>query len=108
MILKRLMQDLNFEVAEASDGGELLDALTREVVDICLIGSNMPGINGTEVIRVMQSHPHWKDIPSILVTDEGATERIDTALKAGASGCIDKPLEVEKLEDLLRRLGFDK
>lgn len=105
-ILRKLMQDLNFEVEEAADGGELLDALTREIVDICLIDWNMPGMTGTEVIRVMKSHPAWKAIPSILITDESASERIDGALEAGASGYLGKPFNIEKLASILERLGL--
>ncbi len=107
-ILSKLMQDLNFEVEEAADGGQLLEVLTREAVDICLIDSNMPGMTGTEVIRIMKSHPAWKNIPSILVTDEIASERMNGALEAGASGCLGRPLKIEKLTDLLKRLGLEQ
>ena len=105
-ILRQLMQDLNFEVEVAADGGELLDARTRQAVDICLIDWDMPGMTGTEIIRVMQSHRDWKEIPSILVTDETHGEQVDRALEAGAAGYLDGPLDVDKLVDLLESLGL--
>ena len=70
LILKKILEELKFEVELMEDGGELLNTLTEETPDLCLIDWNMPGMNGTEVIRAMQNHPDWCDIPAILVTDE--------------------------------------
>lgn len=106
MILKKIMEDLDFEVRLAEDGGQLLDALTEEIPDVCLIDWNMPGMNGTEVIRVMRSHPSWSQIPSILVTDETRQDRIDSALEAGARGYMAKPFTVDSLRELLDEIGL--
>lgn len=106
LILKKILEELKFEVRMAEDGGELLNALTEETPDLCLIDWNMPGMNGTEVIRAMQRHPEWREIPAILVTDETLQERIDSALEAGARAHLGKPFKVERLKTLLDEIGI--
>jgi len=106
MILRKLLEDLHFEVAEATDGNALLDMLESDEPDVCLIDWNMPGLNGTEVIQTMQSHPVWCDIPSILVTDETDEARIESALEAGARYYLAKPFRSETLRETLVSMGL--
>lgn len=106
MVLKEIMEELAFEVQVAEDGGQLLEALTRGMPDVCLIDWNMPGMTGAEVVRVMRSHPDWRHIPSILVTDETPEERIASAMAAGASGCLAQPYETAALRALLASVGL--
>lgn len=106
LILKKILEELKFEVELMEDGGALLNTLTEETPDLCLIDWNMPGMNGTEVIRAMQSHPDWCDIPAILVTDEKLQDRIDSALEAGASAYLAKPFKAENLQQVLDGIGL--
>ncbi len=107
MILGRLLTDLGFEVELAEDGPTLLELLTDEECDLCLVDWNMPGMNGTQVIRTLQAHPDWKDIPAVLVTDETQMERIESALDAGAIGYLPKPFESHELAKILTGAGFE-
>ena len=106
LILKKILEELKFEVELMEDGGELLNTLTEETPDLCLIDWNMPGMNGTEVIRAMQNHPDWCDIPAILVTDEKLQDRIDSALEAGASAYLAKPFKADSLKQVLDGIGL--
>ena len=63
-------------------------------------------MNGTEVIRAMQNHPDWCDIPAILVTDEKLQDRIDSALAAGASAYLAKPFKTDSLKQVLDGIGL--
>jgi two-component system chemotaxis response regulator CheY len=106
LILKKILEELKFEVELMEDGGALLNTLTEQTPDLCLIDWNMPGMNGTEVIRAMRSHPDWCDIPAILVTDEKLPDRIDSALEAGASAYLAKPFKAENLQQVLDGIGL--
>ena len=107
MILGKLLGDLGFEVQLAEDGPALFDLLNEAVCDLCLVDWNMPGMNGTQVIRTLQSHPAWSEIPSIIVTDETMKERIASALEAGAIGYLPKPFQKEALKELRSIAGLE-
>lgn len=106
LLLKKVLEELEFEVQLAEDGGELLNTLTEETPDLCLIDWSLPGITGTELIRAMQRHPEWRDIPAILVADETLQDGIDSAIEAGASAHLAKPFEVERLKQVLDGIGL--
>ena len=89
-----------------SSGAALKTAMPRDTFDAVVIDWNMPGPNGTEVIEAMQARPEWKSIPSILVTDETNTQRIESALQAGANCCLGKPFRPEKLKQALLTIGI--
>ena len=106
MILSRLLRELGFEVKQAKDGPALLELLTEAVCDLCLVDWNMPGMNGTQVIRTLQAHPDWQKIPAVIVTDETQRDRIASALEAGAIGYLPKPFKQGDLQDILAEAGL--
>lgn len=106
MILGKLLSELGFEVQLAEDGPALFELLQESACDLCLVDWNMPGMNGTQVIRTLQSHPAWSDIPAIVVTDETMKDRIASALEAGAAGYLPKPFQKEALMKLLQDVGL--
>ncbi|MEL6430535.1 MAG: response regulator [Planctomycetota bacterium] len=107
MILRRLLEDLRFEVTEAVDGNEMLELLAELEVDVALVDWNMPGPNGTEVIEAMQENPKLRAVPAILVTDETQSERIEGALQAGAKAFLAKPFRIESLRTTLQEIGVE-
>ena len=106
-ILKKIMLEFGFDVIEAEDGVKAIETLACEVIDLCLVDWNMPTMNGTEMIQTMRTHPHWKDIPAILVTDETDEDRINSAIEAGAQGFLAKPFKSHKLAIMIKELGLD-
>ncbi|MEZ6016085.1 MAG: response regulator [Planctomycetota bacterium] len=106
-VLRKIMQELSFEVVEATNGAEAIGMLTRDLVDLCLVDWNMPTMNGVEFITHLRANPTWSKIPAVLVTDETARERLDSAFAAGASGYLAKPFKTEELRLLLLELGLD-
>jgi len=106
-VLRRMLERLTFEVMEATNGAEALGLLTRGSVDLCLVDWNMPTMNGVEFITQLRRNPDWAAIPAILVTDETDRAKIDQAMRAGASGYLEKPFQPETLALTLLELGFD-
>ena len=55
--LRKIVEEFDIEVIEAEDGMTAIETLAAEVIDLCLVDWNMPRMNGTEMIRVMRTHP---------------------------------------------------
>ncbi len=86
-----------YQVVEAADGNEALQMAERCFSQLAaiLLDTDIPGIDGYEAARVMQSRGWMRTIPVFLLT--GAD--LDTALVRGYQlGCVDvlsKPFRVE-------------
>jgi two-component system chemotaxis response regulator CheY len=106
LILTKLLTDIGFDVTQAEDGAALFELLNESSPDLCLLDWNMPGMNGTQIIRTLKAHPTWKGIPTVIVTDETQKERVSSALEAGAIAYLPKPFQQDALEAILAEAGF--
>lgn len=106
MILSRILTGLGFEVAQAGDGREALDALdTGPTPTVCLVDWNMPNMNGLEFVTAVRATPTYRDITLMMVTTESEHSQIVRALAAGAHEYVIKPFAPETIEEKLRFLG---
>lgn len=75
-------------VAEASDGMEVLEALTEIPADIVLLDLSMPTMNGLDCLtRIREEHPGVK---VVVLTMHADTAYIQKCMKSGASGYLCK------------------
>jgi two-component system, chemotaxis family, chemotaxis protein CheY len=88
-------------VYEASNGREALELLSDEWVDLVLADINMPVMTGAEMIDRMRELPETVDVPVIVVSTEGATERIDELMRRGIAAWVRKPFTPEEIRDVI-------
>ncbi len=100
----RLAQVPVANVFEAGNGKEALAVLDDTWVDFVLADINMPVMNGAEMIERMRACPETADIPVIVVSSEGATDRMDTLTEAGVCAWIRKPFTPEEIRDVVGTL----
>ncbi len=103
-VIKKIIKVSGFNVGEcweAADGKEAMKVLTNEWVDLVLTDINMPNMNGMELITEMKKDQLQRSIPVVMVTTEGAEERVQEAMKIGASGYIKKPFLPEEIKRTL-------
>ncbi|MFH1078930.1 MAG: response regulator [Pseudomonadota bacterium] len=86
---------------EAGNGREGLAVLEKEWVDVIITDSNMPEMNGLEMLRELKAHHMHQNIPVIVITTEGSGDRMNEAFCNGAKGFINKPFFPEDLKKML-------
>jgi len=84
-------------VYEAAHGREALDVLAEEWVDLVLADINMPVMTGAEMIERMHRNADMRDVPIIVVSTEGATERVDELMALGVAAWVRKPFTPEEI-----------
>lgn len=105
--LEFLARDLGFETTQAGDGLEGLDALQQPgAFDLALVDWDMPRMNGLEFVRAVRAQPAHRDLKLMMVTTATAMDRVASALEAGASDFLMKPVTKDLLADKLRLLGI--
>lgn len=85
----------NYEILEASDGVEALSVIQKyeTSIDLVLLDIVMPGMDGFEVLKVM-NQKHWTDtIPVIMISAENDTSYMEKAYELGATDYIKRPYE---------------
>jgi two-component system nitrogen regulation response regulator NtrX len=94
-----------YEVITAGDGRQALDLLRTSTVDCVILDLEMPGMDGFEVLRVLEKA--GSEVPVIVYTGTGNYERCIQAVRLGAYSFIDKaePMErvVHEVETVLER-----
>lgn len=95
-MMKTLLQNFGYSVAEAADGYEAVEKAIEIRPDIILMDMAMPVMDGLESVRAMRQHDALATIPIIAVTAYGDFYR-QRALDAGCTDVLYKPLDFEKL-----------
>ena len=108
IILRKLLGELGFEVAEAADGREALERLNGPMgpFDLALVDWNMPEMNGLEFVREVRGQGGHEDLTMVMVTTETESGQVVRALAAGANEYIMKPFSRDVLVDKLSMLGL--
>ena len=84
-----------------SSAVEAMAALKQESYDILITDLNMPGMTGLELIRQLESKPHGAQI--VMITAYATVSSAVEAMRHGAFDYIEKPFDVDQLEQLVSR-----
>ena len=74
--------------------------------DLLLMDIQMPEMNGYDATRAIRqsAHPMAKTIPIIAMTANAFAEDIQNSLDAGMNGHVSKPIDLDALENTVRRV----
>ncbi|WIV18699.1 fused response regulator/phosphatase [Paenibacillus polygoni] len=78
------------------------DTAEEPDVDLILLDMMMPEMDGIEACRIVQTYPHLKDIPIIMVTAVGDSKKLAEALDVGAVDYVTKPINKVELMARIR------
>src|SRR3989449_10719522 len=96
-LLEGHLDDLGYEVREARDGIEALEAVAAEEPDLILLDIDMPRLDGIAVCEQLKAHPIRRLIPIVILTasnDRGTRLR---GIAAGADDYLSKPFDAREL-----------
>lgn len=103
--LRRLLAaDPHFEVvAEAADGDEALALVRANDYDVAVLDMSMPGLSGLDLVkRLKLERPALR---VLVLSMHGEQQYAARALKAGASGYVNKDTAAEQLLGALRKVA---
>ncbi len=100
--LVELLRFDGYEVTGYSRPAEFLSRLNREGVELLLSDLKMPEIDGLELLsQVKERSPETR---VVMITGQGGVGDAVRALKAGADDYLLKPLNLDELQIIIRRL----
>lgn len=98
------LRQLGHAVTEAVSADEALTYLAEEDFSMVLTDIVMPGTSGIELLKEIQGMPLVKCPKVVLFTGYGDLESAIAAIRAGAYDYLLKPIKIEELTKLLRKV----
>ncbi len=118
VFLEKFMSD--YGVCDvAADGMEALDLFMesmkkKEPYDLACLDIMMPKVDGIKLIKVIRTMEKQQSIATaervriIMMTALADVDYVDQAFALGCDAYASKPIDTDKVEEVLAKLGFDK
>lgn len=97
--VERFARDLHFNVVCHSGGRRALDQVSQVRPDVVLVDLQMPEINGLEILRSVREIDPACAV--VLITGHATVDSAMEAVRSGALDYLTKPLNLERLGELL-------
>jgi two-component system, chemotaxis family, chemotaxis protein CheY len=105
-IARRILEDMDFQITEAEDGEQALEACRSAMPTAVLLDWNMPVMDGYEFLGHLRRLPGG-DVPKVVFcTTENGMDHISRALNAGANEYIMKPFDKDIVAAKFQEVGL--
>ncbi len=102
-LVRAILEKENYTVVSANDGKEAYQILqSGQVFQAAVFDVVMPYIQGTELVKYMQTEKRLKDIPVIIMTAEQNPRSSSDSIQAGAVAFLPKPFTTSQLKMMLQ------
>ena len=98
-LLEITLGRMSLETSSAADLKSARKLLSTEEFKLCLTDMRLPDGDGIELVKHIQSN--FDKMPVAVITAHGSTETAIKALKAGAFDFVSKPVDLQKLRDMV-------
>lgn len=92
-VIKDLLSEKGYTVLASKDGASGVELIKNELPDIILCDIRMPGINGYEVLKVLNSDLTTKAIPFIFISGKSEIDELRKGMLLGADDFLFKPFK---------------
>lgn len=99
MLIKQMIDTSRFDVTEAMDGIEALNAIRSQSFDVVLLDLLMPNMTGVEILQRVLG---MEDAPRIVVlTSDDQEQTVERCLSLGAAKYLHKPVRPHQIATAL-------
>ncbi len=105
-VARRILEGLDFQIAEAENGEEAVENCRRQMPDAILLDWNMPKMDGNDFLRELRRLPGGDKPKVVFCTTENDVAHIARALHAGANEYIMKPFDRDIVEAKFQEVGL--
>jgi len=103
-VTQDILELMGVDVEVAENGREALELYQNEKYDLIFMDIQMPEMDGYETTRkIRRSENEGHHVPIIALTANAISGDKEKCLEAGMDDYISKPIEVEKIEEILKK-----
>jgi CheY-like chemotaxis protein len=93
-----------YEVVEANDGEQGVDAASRLLPDLVTLDLVMPRMDGLAAAAALRADPRTQHVPLVMVTTSNAPSHLGRARSIGVDAYLTKPFDPAELVRVVRGL----
>ena len=102
-IIRTRLEQAGIKVLLAEHGAEALSHLeSTSSVSLVLLDLMLPGMSGTEILRILRNDTRWRDLPCIVLTAAGQDAQLREVESLGVSEIMTKPFSPRRLLERIR------
>ncbi len=102
LLVEQIMEDQpQVRMLSARDGNLGIALARAHLPDVILMDINLPGLNGTEAMKILRADPLTKHIPIVALSANAMLRDIEKGLEAGFFRYLTKPIEVKEFLEVL-------
>jgi CheY-like chemotaxis protein len=105
-MLKFRLESGGFSVETVETGEEGIEKTKAHQYQLILLDYNLPGINGSQVCRILKEEDNTRNIPIVFMSAKDEDKLSQITKEAGADGYIGLPFEGKKFIEKIK--GFLK
>ena len=98
------LQQQGYRVLTASNGEDAVTVAIRMLPNLILMDINLPTLDGLGATRRIRENDTLREVPIIAITAFGTEGFQRAAYDAGVSGYLTKPLDLDRMHQLIARL----
>lgn len=103
-LVRNMLAEGPVQVECAANGPEGLRLARTQEFQLVLLDVVLPQMDGITICRLLRADPHTASTPLYMLTAKTKKSDIDEAMRAGATGYIQKPFRGAELMDLVASL----
>ena len=103
LVIENLLKNTKVQVSTCKSGVECLEKMVRNTYDVVLLDHMMPEMNGIETLEKINEKDLKKDTVIIALTANAIVGVKDMYLSKGFDDYLSKPIDVRRLEKMLRK-----
>ena len=102
-LVETLLSTAEVQVECVASGAEAIARARAQPFDLYLLDIVLPGLDGVSVLRLLRADPNHGARPVYMLSAKQRSADVETAMRAGATGYIQKPFKGMELMALVER-----
>lgn len=98
------LQQQGYRVVTAANGEDAITVAIQMMPNLILMDINLPALDGLGATRRIRENAALQEVPVIAITAFGTEGFQRAAYDAGVSGYLTKPLDLDRMHQLIARL----
>ena len=92
-----VLSEAGFDIHQAANGFEGLEAALTRTFDLMLVDVNMPKMDGYELVARLRGEDSLKTLPIVMISTESSEQHAAKAYRCGSNLFLFKPVAPDEL-----------